>query len=360
MRITVLATGMASAFGIAALPAVELGTDTGLTLSGYGEAFTNVGHRGANNWSNSRAFTPGAEDEGYVSFPSDLTLKLGYKYDDFTLRSDVIIASQDQYDGDNVLLEQMFVDWRANDNVTVRAGRWQNTWLGWEGFHTPELWRVNHSQAWDWNVTNHGGGPPKPFVSDGLGLLLSDPDSQVSGGVFLVDDVLGNGPSSTPIDKAAGASVAWKPRGVGRFEVGVSFDPKAADDGDGTSSNGINIDCNADITAFRSSGWFFAGEIQFHRHPRMYVAGTHFGNARVALAMANYTFVPNKLSLTLMIDYVQRSYATPGFDLTEYAVALLTRPREHVRFNVEVFYVNERIYDADDYGGAGVLLVELP
>ncbi len=362
MRLPIVATvaTIASMTLAAALPAVELSPGSGLTLNGYGEAFTEVGNRQANNPHNTTFGTPGARDETYIDFPSDLTLKIGYAYEDFVLRSDVIFASRDQYDGDNVLLEQCFIDWKADPLVTIRAGRFQNTWLGWEGFHTPELWRVNHSAAWEWNVQNHGLAPARPFLSDGIGAMFSVPDKPITAGVFVVDDVLGDGPGQRPADKAVGASVAWKPPGVGRFELGMAFDPKAVNNGSAnTSDNAFAIDVNADITAFKSQGWFFAGEIQVHRHPTLTIAGEHYGNDLVALAMANYRFDP-RVSGTFMIDYVERGFAAGSNEVIEFAVAVLTKPRKQVMLNGEIFYWNETANKADTVGAAAVLLLMLP
>jgi hypothetical protein len=334
--------------------ALEVTGAPGLTINGYGEAYSEVGERERNSMRN-----VSGRDEGYVEFPSDAALKLGYAHEDFTLRVDVIVASQAQYDNNNTLLEQCFVDWRYTPDLTLRAGRFQTTWLGWEGFHTPELWRVNHSAAWDWNVQNHGLGAPRPFVSDGVGAIYDVPDSGLTLQGFVVKTVLGRVATEQPDIVAFGGGAVYKAKGIGRFELGLAFDPNSTMDKEGTGSNAAAIDVNCDITALREQGWFFAAETQFHRHPRLWVDGERWGNDLVVLGMANYRFQP-KMSVTVMLDYVERGFAAPDNEVMEYALALLTKPRNHVLLNTEVFYWQETAKHADQYGAAGVVLVMLP
>jgi hypothetical protein len=243
--------------------------------------------------------------------------------------------------------------------VTIRAGRFQNTWLGWEGFHTPELWRVNHSAAWDWNVQNHGLGPARPFVSDGVGAIYELPDQGITVQGYVVKDVLGDVVGEKPDNVAAGGSVALKQHGLGRF--GVAVDPNSTITQDGTGSTATAVDVNGDITALRDQGWFFAGEVQWHHHPRLWVGGERWGNDLVVLAMANYR-LPNdpRISFTAMVDYVERGFAASDNEVMEYAFAVLTKPRPRVLLNGEVFYWDESRANADSYGLAGVLLVMLP
>jgi hypothetical protein len=338
--------------------AVEIGTDTGLLLGGYGEAFATADQRGPNHPRNSTAVPKG--DETDIAFASDVALKLSYTVDAFTLRTDVIIANKPQFDDNNTLLEQAFVDWRVTDAITLRAGRFQTTWMGWEGFHTPELFRVNHSAAWDWNVENHGLGEPRPFVTDGAGIKITNLERTLSAELYVADDLYGDGPSSGGTDKAVGGCVVWKPDGLGRLEVGLGFDPNSVNNGGSTSSDAYGIDVNLDVTTWQDAGWFFAAECQVHRHPELTIGGSRYGSDLVALAMANYTFMPDRASLTVMVDYVERGFATDDNEIWEYAVALLTTPHRQVRFNLEVYYWDESAPDADSYGAAAVILVALP
>ncbi|MBA3709843.1 MAG: hypothetical protein H0W83_13600 [Planctomycetes bacterium] len=342
------------ALGLAAasLPGVEL--VDGFTLGGYGEAFAQAGHRDQGSWRNESG-----GDEWYMHFPSDAAIKFGYHVDEFTLRADLIASSQPQF-GNTTLLEQAFVDWRSSSVLTMRAGRFQTTWLGWEGFHTPELWRVNHSAAWDWNVQNHGLGPARPFVTDGIGALLTAPDAPFTAQFFIADDLLGDAPGQKPSDKAVGASFAYKPKGIGRLELGLGFDPNSSITANGKGSNSFAIDLNADITAMQTKGWFFAGELQIHRHPKLAVGTQVYGNDLIALAMANYAFLPGKASATVMIDFVERGFSASRNEVMEYAVAVLTRPHRQVLLNGEVFYWDETARDSDSVGVAAVVLVNFP
>jgi hypothetical protein len=341
----------------ASASAVEVAGAPQMTIGGFAETSLEAVHYDRNAFRNPN---PGVE-EGSIDFPSDVDLRLGYKADDITLRVDALAYSRPQF-GDNVLLEQCFIDWKANSTLTVRAGRFQNTWLGWEGFHTPELWRVNHSAAWDWNVQNHGAlGVPKPFLSDGVGAIVEVPDSGVTVQGFVVKDVLGDVPGEHPDQVAAGGSAALKVPHVGRFELGAAIDPNSTITQEGTGSTAIAVDANADITALREQGWFFGAELQVHRHPRLWVAGARWGNDLVALAMANYK-LPNepRVSFTAMIDYVERGFAKDDNEVVEYAFAVLTKPRPGVLLNGEVFYWAETASQADQYGLAAVLCVLLP
>ena len=112
-----LVPAVLAAAGGGALPALEL--TEGLTLYGFGEAFAHVEHRDAAYVRN----TTGREDT-WIDFPSDLELGLRYRIEDVVLTGEFSIASEDQFDDDNVLLEQAFVDWAATSRLTVRAGRW--------------------------------------------------------------------------------------------------------------------------------------------------------------------------------------------------------------------------------------------
>ncbi|MBA3936740.1 MAG: hypothetical protein H0X38_04705 [Planctomycetes bacterium] len=341
----------------AALPALELAE--GLTFGGYGEASARAEHRDRNSPFNTSTTTPPG-DQTYVDFSSDAAFKLRYKVDDFTLRTDLIASSDVQFGNDHLLLEQAFIDWAATPNLTVRAGRFQNTWLGWEGFHTPEQFRVNHSAAWDWNVTNHGGAPARPFVSDGAGVILANVERTLTAEFYVVNDVLGDAPGQQASDKAGGASFAWRAQGFGRVELGVAYDRNAVITQGGGGSDALGADFNVDVTALRESGWFFAAEVQLHRHPHLFFDGELYGNDLVALAMANWDFSPGVASATLMLDYVERGFHAHGNELMEYCVAILTKPHKQVRLNGELFYRAETAHNADSYGGAAVILVELP
>jgi|GEM_PF-5599746 len=340
----------------AGLTAVELGPD-GLFLDGYVEAFTKVDQRQGNH---PRNLTASGDDETAIAFPANLGLQLRYSIDAFTLRSDVIVSNKTQFDNDHVLLEQAFIDWQATEILTVRAGRSQTTWLAWEGFHTQELFRVNHSAAWDWNVKNHSLGPQRPFVSDGIGIIAANADRTWTAEFHIADDLLGNGPDSTALDKAVGGCVTWTVPNLGRLEVGVGFDPKSTLNGQGGSDDAYALEVNYHLNRWLDAGWFFAFECQIHRHPDLNVDGDRYGNDLVALAMANYTFLPGTASLTVMLDYVERGFAAKDNEIMEYAVAILTRPHPQVRLNAEVFYWDEAAANADSFGAAAVVLMKLP
>ena len=345
---------------VAVLPAMEVGPPgSGLFVGGWGEAIMRGERRDA-AYPNKTPGAPAGQDENLIRTTADALLKVGYNVDEFSLRLDVLAYNRPPFDdGNNVLLEQAFIDWRVSPEVTVRAGRFRSSWIGWEGYHTPELWRVNNSAVWSWNIRDHGQLARRPFLSDGVGVTFAVPDEPLTVSFFLVDDVLGDGPGSRGTDKAYGTSILWSPAGFGRVEFGAVLDPRSMNNGGGTSSTGAAFDLNADIDTFKDQGWFFAAEAQYHKHSHLGPAGPDFGDSVMFLGMANYAFTP-ELSLTAMVDSVDRGRRLPDNGVIEYAVAVLTRPHKQVRLNAEVFLWDESARNADAYGVAAVLLVELP
>ncbi|MBA3937007.1 MAG: hypothetical protein H0X38_06070 [Planctomycetes bacterium] len=347
-----------SSLALPALHGAEL--VPGLSLGGFGEAHAEL----ANTQSGSPLHADDARnglDETRLTFPSDADLQLTYRFEDFTLRTDILASTVPIYDTQTVLLEQAFIDYRVDSELTIRGGRFQNTWLGWEGFHTPELWRVNHSAAWDWNLQNHAApGEVLPFLSDGAGVIYADGELPVTVEAFVVQNVLGEGLGKRGGDNGVGGSVAWAADGFGRLELGLAYDPRAALTLDGSFESVLAADLNVDVDGLQDHGWYFAAEVQAHRHPHFAVDGRLYGNDLTALGMANYAVIPGKMSVTAMVDFVERGARATDRDLTEYALAVLTRPRKQVRFNVEAFYWQERTANADAYGAAAVVLVALP
>jgi hypothetical protein len=339
------------------LSAVEVGPPgSGLQIGGWGEAFASAEHYDGHSYES----TPtNVEAKNEIEFASDAMLKVSYKIDEFSLRVDVFASSKPIYDDQNIILEQAFIDWKFNDLATLRAGRFDTTWIGWEGFHTPNLMRVNHSAAWYWNVYDHGQQEERPFLSDGLGLFLKAPEDPLTFSFFVVNDVLGNGPTATGSNVAYGANITWSPSWLGQAELGAVFDPNSMSIDGVSSSNGAAIDFNIDITTFQDHGLFFAGEVQYQFQNDLSLAGQKYGDALIWLAMVNYAFT-DKVSITAMVDHVDRGMDLPNNEILEVALAVLTKPHKQVRLNFEVFQWKESASDADIYGAAAVILLELP
>lgn len=343
----------------AALPAVELAP--GFSLGGWGEALAQGEVHQAGNPKHSTTSDLG-ETEKDIDFHASAALRLAYAVDRFKVRADVLFYDAPPFKNSDspVLLEQAFIDFQQTGQVTWRAGRFQTTWLGWEGFHTAEEWRVNHSAAWDWNVQNHSLKPNQPFLSDGVGLLLSTADQRYHAEFYVVNDVMGNGDDTSGTDKATGASFWTAIPDYGRIELGLCYDPRSVNSGAGNAdSNTFAVDLNTDITKWRDRGWFFAAEAQFHNHPELRVGNVRYGDDLILLVMANYAF-SDELSTTVMVDYVERGFEAKDNEVLETAIALLGRPHPQVRINGEVFYWNERADRADSYGAAAVINVQLP
>ncbi len=334
------------------------GAGSGLFVGGWGEVFGRAEHHEMNYRGNSNVGTPQAADENIVDTSADALLKVAYRVEDFSLRTDILFTDA-QTVGNSVLLEQAYIDWRASSWATVRAGRFLSTWIGWEGYHTDELWRVNNSAVWSWNIQDHGKLKQKPFLTDGVDFKLADPNAPLTLDLVIADDVLGDGPSTTGTDKSYGVSLGWSPAGFGRVELSGVLDSHSMNNGDGTSSTGAAVDLNADITAFLDKGWYFAVETQWHDHGDLAPGGQRFGDAVMMLAMANYAFTED-ISMTVMVDALDRGVSLDNNEVIEYAVAVLTKPQRQVRFNCEVFYWNETADQADAYGAAAVLNIFLP
>ena len=346
-------------FLAAALPAVELAP--GLSIGGYAEGYVRAGTFEANNPHHSPDDNIGETDHE-LEFSGDAALKVAYHVDRFRLRLDVLAYSEAPFvDPDRrFLIEQAFVDFEQNANLTWRGGRFQNTWLGWEAFHTPDMWRVNHSAAWDWNVQNHSLKPNTLFVSDGVGALFSTDDSRYHAEFYITRYVLGDADDKRTIDKGFGTSLWTVIPQTARVELGLAYDPRSTAAGAGeTSAHAFAVDLNTDIFAFKEHGWFFATEAQFHHHPKLTVGPTRYGSDLILLAMANYAFTP-EVSTTVMVDYVERGFAASDNEILETAVAILTRPHHLIRLNAEVFYWSESAENADSYGAAAVALISVP
>ena len=365
---TLVSSLLLLAAGAATLPALEVGPDgSGLQIGGWGEALVRGEHHDARNPKNSQAGTPGAEDEDDIDFSADALLKASYQVDQFSLRLDVFISNEPQFndaenDGNNVILEQAFVDWKFHDRATLRAGRFLSTWIGWEGYHSPDLFRVNNSAVWSWNVRDHGQLKNRPFLSDGVSLALTAPEDPLTLSFFIVEDVLGDAPDAEGTDLAYGVNLTWVPHWLGQVELGAVYDAKSMTEGVGTGGvDGAAIDFNVDITTWQDAGWFFAGEVQYHFHGDLAAptADREFGDALMWLVMANYS-ITDEVSLTLMVDRVDRGLDLDNNEILEVAVAVLTKPHKQVQLNFEVFHWDESAPNADAYGAAAVLLVMLP
>ena len=342
----------------ATLPAMELAP--GFSVDGWVEA---TGRAEGREPLSPRPALDAERDEGRhaIDAAAAAALIATYRVDDLRLRADVIVSDQPQFaDSDsNVLLEQAFIDWQMDAQVTWRAGRFQTTWLGWEAFHTAGLWRVNHSAAWDWNVQNHSLQPNQPFVSDGVGLLTATADQRWRAEFYVVDDVLGDTDQTRGTDLTTGASFSGHMDALGRVELGLAYDPRSVAAGANRATHAFAVDLNADLTAWREQGWFFAAEVQFHHHPDLTVGDERYGNDLVVLAMANRRLVDD-LSLTVMLDYVDRGLSADDNAVFETAVALMAQPRPYLRWHAEAFYWAEQADRADSYGVAAVVNVALP
>ncbi len=350
----------------AALPAVELAPRLG--LGGHVAAGVDAdlqqpaapGHPGGRH---------AGENDLEVDFSAEALVFLNARYDGFALRADVVLHDESPYQEEDsagdlhrappVRVEQVFADWSATEHLTVRAGRFRTTWLGWEGFHVTSLWRARHSAAWDWNVQNHSLGPNEPFVTDGVGLLVAGDDRRWGIEGYVADDLLGSTDDRSGTDLATGLSLWAMDPALGRIELGIAHDPRSTAGPDGGGVHSLAADLNADIRAFQEHGWFLAAEAQYHHHPDLTVGGETFGSDLVLLAMANYAFTPT-LSATLMVDWVERGFEADDNEQLEVALALLMRPHPRARFHVEANAIDEAADDADSVGASMVVAVDLP
>jgi hypothetical protein len=357
MRIAcrVCAPVIATALG-ATLPAVELAPS--LTMSGHGRGTAIGESRDANNPRHSIGTDVGRH-EGSFDAIGELQAGMQYRRDRWTLRADLFASSHPEWADpkEGILLEQAYVEGAFEAGV-VRIGRYRNEWLGWEGHHAPDLFRVQHSAAWDWNVQNHALKPNRPFLSDGIALRTPD-KSSFQAELHLVKDVLGDGDTSRASDVAVGGAFRLREAGVGMIELGWAFDPNSTATAPGRDTNAVAIDLNAHYTGLLDSGWFFAAEIQAHRHPELTVGNEVYGNDLIALGMVQVD-VTATTALTVMVDYVERGFKASRTEVIEYAVAIIERPDPQVRLSGEVYWQDETAYRADRWGVALSAMVLLP
>jgi len=337
-------------------PAMEVSPE--VTIGGFGRGLAIAEVRQEANPRHSLATDVG-QDEAAANFAGEGLLWGSYRVENYLVRMDLFASSDPEWKEPqgNLLLEQAFVE-GSNDLGVVRIGRWRNTWLGWEGFHAPELFRVRHSAAWDWNVQNHALKPNRPFLSDGIG--VRSPDGEVvQVELNVVNDVLGDGDSAGAADKAIGGAFRVQQPEVGMIELGWAWDPNSTTAEPGTDVNAFAVDLNGHWRGLRDAGWFFAGEVQAHRHPGLTVGSVRYGNDLILLGMAQYT-LDERNACTLMIDWVERGFSAPDNEVLEYALSFTHRPHPRVRLDAEISYDNESADHADRYGMALAATVQLP
>ena len=341
---------------VGTLQAVEVAPD--VEVGGYGRGLAIAEVRQAANARHSPTSDVGS-DELAVDFSGEAQLWGRYRVENYRLRVDLFASSDPEWQtpDDGVLLEQAFVE-GVYDWGVARLGRYRNTWLGWEGHHAPELFRVRHSAAWDWNVQNHALKPNQPFLSEGLSVRTPD-GRGLQAEVHVVDDVLGDGDTSGSADKALGGAFRAANEEHGMIELGWAWDPNSTTAGPGRDVGAFAVDLNGHWKGLRDSGWLFAAEAQFHHHPDLTVAGQRFGNDLVLLGMAQYAF-DEHTSGTVMIDWVERGFAAPDNEVVEYVLALTYRPHQRVRLDAEVSFDDETAAKADRYGVAVAATIMLP
>jgi hypothetical protein len=338
------------------LRAVELAPD--LEAGGFARGLALAEVRQPANPRHS-ASTDVGRDEQAIEFVGEAQVWTRYQIGNFRLRADLFASSDPEWQTpvDTVLLEQAYVEGDFGWGI-ARIGRYRNTWLGWEGHHAPELFRVRHSAAWDWNVQNHALKPNQPFLSDGISVRTPD-DGSLQAELHVVEDVFGDGDTTSSTDKAIGGAFRATDEEHGMIELGWAWDPNSTTAGPGRDVDAFGADLNGHWKGLQDAGWLFAAEVQFHHHPDLTVGGERFGNDLIVLGMARYDF-DGKTSGTVMIDWVERGFAAPDNEVVEYALAVTHRPHPRVRLDAEVSYDDESADDADRYGVAVAATVMLP
>jgi len=94
----------------------------------------------------------GSEGHFYTSGELDLKTKLNGP---ISMRLDADLNPADG-DNDSGRLEQAFLTWAIDNNLSLKAGVFNNN-LGFEKEDAPELYQVTHGQLWDiWNLSTFG------------------------------------------------------------------------------------------------------------------------------------------------------------------------------------------------------------
>jgi hypothetical protein len=316
-----------------AISAQAVETAPGLTIGGFVDSIMGV------------VTNPGydSDNDASIDFTAMAELNVGYAISpEVEVRLDVEFYS-DQLDLDddgnldsNVNLEQAYVAWGINDQVTLTAGRW-NGLIGYEAWDAPGLYRVNTSPVFDLNGVNPTGINVNFKANEQLSV-----DAYIVDGAFVEEQQTSDG-------LGYGVSATYKAETF-LFDLDIATDPEGITVDDGIL--GVNVSGEYSgvekLIAFGDIAYRDAGDL-----------GTIMG----VMVGGNYT-INEKMSATLMISYIDDdddadlSGIGPVEEM-EVAVALLTKPTNSDNFglNVELSYTSPEDSDADEEIGFFVELL---
>lgn len=352
---------------VAALTPAAMAADVGgLTINGYVDTILEI-----QSYDEAIAFDspnePGvdSDDDTEIDFTASAQTEIGYKIGanvsaniELFYGDEGAGAGRGTLDGHTLHVEQAYVEWAVNDQVSLAMGEFHNH-LGWEGNDAPELYRVNWSQVWSLQnglilngaLAAAGADADTSGNTTGLGVGIAASE-QVDIGIYLVDGFWGeDGVTGRKelADLALGANVTFTVKGLGLFDIDLAYDMNASTDDSGEEADIFALGFNGEIDALReSNGVLFFWDLFYIDYDL--AAGLGF------LAGGNLDLkTDTPMSLTANIAYVDPvddDDVAEDDDLIEIAIALLTNPTKDENFalNFEGRYIDRAADDSSEFG----------
>lgn len=340
---------------VAALTPAAMAADVGgLTINGYVNSILEI-------QSYDEAIAPAVDNDGEpddteFDFTASAQTEIGYKIGaNVSANIELYYADESagpgQADGHSLDLEQAYVEWAINDQVSLAMGKFHNH-MGWEGNDAPELYRVNWSQVWSLQNGSLLGASDTSGNTTGLGVGIAASE-QVDIGIYLTDGFWGeDGVTGNKelADLALGASVTFTVKGLGLFDLDIAYDMNASSDENGEEADIMALGFNGEIDALREgSGVLFFWDLFYMDYD--VAAGLGF------LAGANLDLkTDTPMSVTGNIAYVDPNddddAGGEDDEIMEIAIALLTNPTKDENFalNFEGRYIDRGADDSSEFG----------
>lgn len=307
-----------------------------------------------------------AGEDAEIDFSAAAQLEIGYQI------GDAVSANIELYwDGDSseTDLQQAYVAWAINEQVTITMGKFHN-FIGWEGLDAPDLYRVNNSYMYAGGTIGGNNLPVSVWGDDVTGVSVTVAASeQIEFGVGIVDYIWNaEGPAGIDPAFTVGrasdaisfmAYATYVAEGLGYFDLDIGFGAEESVTDTGEAGDIFQIDINGEIDTLKEdNGLLFAFDINYTD----YDAAGSLG----ILLLANYvlpTEVPMSATLSLnYLDAVDDDDIAEDDEGTEIAVALLTNPTDDENFslNVEARSITRGLDDSDEFGVYLEMLAIIP
>lgn len=328
--------------GLLACSAPTFAADVGggLVIDGYVDAILEITAHDEAVRDNPGAI-PGGDE------PSDTTIDFTSAFQiepSWQIGDDVVAAAEiAYYDGaSGFALEQAYVAWAINEQVTFTMGRFHNL-IGWEGLDAPDLYRINNSNMYLSDANNGMWGGDL----DGAMVSIAPTDSSFTAHIWIADTIFGsvNGGVKNNDELAFGATATFAIEDQGLvFDLDLAYDMGNTVDDSGDSSSTFQIDLNAEWTGMENL--LVAADINYYDYD--------VDSALGALLAVNYAFPETSIpmSVTGMLNYLDPADDTDDDEELEFALALLTNPTNDANFglNGELRYIDRGADDSSEFG----------